>query len=63
MQVEISALTDRVGSASYNQSLSERCALNRGRLIPQAFGESSPIDGNVIAERRARNRRVELYAR
>ena len=74
MQIEISAHTDSVGSESYNQSLSERRAqsvadylsargLNPNRLEHTAFGESSPIDDNGTAEGRARNRRVELYAR
>ena len=74
MQVEVSAHTDSVGSESYNQGLSERRAqsvvdylsargLDRYRLNPTAFGESSPIDTNETAEGRARNRRVELYAR
>jgi len=73
-QVEISAHTDSVGSESYNQSLSERRAqtvadyldargIDRSRLNPTAFGESSPIDTNDTADGRARNRRVELYAR
>ena len=74
IQIEISAHTDSVGSESYNQSLSERRAqtvvdylsergLSSDRLNPTAFGESSPIDDNATAEGRARNRRVELYAR
>ena len=74
IQIEISAHTDSVGSESYNQSLSERRAqtvvdylsergLSIDRLNPTAFGESSPIDDNATAEGRARNRRVELYAR
>jgi len=73
-QVEISAHTDSVGAESYNQALSERRArsvveylnasgLSRGRFTATAFGESSPIDTNETAQGRARNRRVELYAR
>jgi len=73
-QVEISAHTDSVGSENYNQSLSERRAqsvadyldargIDRNRLNPTAFGETSPIDTNDTADGRARNRRVELYAR
>ena len=74
MQIEISAHTDSVGAESYNQGLSERRAqsvveflsasgLSRGRLKPTAYGESSPIDSNDTRVGRARNRRVELYAR
>ena len=74
MQIEISAHTDSVGAESYNQGLSERRAqsvveflsasgLSRGRLTPTAYGESSPIDSNDTRVGRARNRRVELYAR
>ena len=73
LQVELSAHTDSVGSEIYNQSLSERRAqsvvdylsargLDRHRLNPQAFGESSPIDSNETSQGRARNRRVELRA-
>jgi len=72
-QIEISAHTDSVGAESYNQLLSERRAqsvvdylgargLDTSRLIPAAYGESSPIDTNKTAEGRARNRRVELNA-
>ena len=74
LQVEISAHTDSRGAEAYNQALSERRAqsavnylsasgLDRSRLTATAFGESSPIDSNASAEGRARNRRVELYAR
>lgn len=74
VQVEIEAHTDSVGSASYNQSLSERRAqsvaaylttrgLDRNRLNANAYGESSPIDSNSTADGRERNRRVEVYAR
>ncbi len=74
VQVEVSAHTDSVGPASYNQELSERRAnsvidyletrgLSRNRLSISAFGESSPIETNTTSEGRALNRRVELYAR
>ena len=73
-QIEVSAHTDSVGSEAYNQSLSDRRAesvasylgargINRMRLSPVAFGETSPIDTNETAEGRARNRRVELQVR
>jgi len=72
--VEVSAHTDSIGTASYNQSLSERRArsvvdylsgrgVNTSRLNTTAFGESSPIDSNATPEGRARNRRVEIFAR
>lgn len=74
MQIEISAHTDSVGAANYNQALSVKRArsvakylsgkgISRNRLTATAFGESSPIAPNNTNEGRARNRRVELYAR
>lgn len=73
VQVSISAHTDSVGSANYNQSLSERRAqsvldnlssrgIDRTRMNAQAYGESQPIDDNGTPEGRLRNRRVEVIA-
>jgi len=69
--IEISAHTDSVGSASYNQTLSERRALsvvdyldgkgvNTARLQTKAMGESQPLASNNTRQDRAKNRRVEL---
>lgn len=63
--------TDSVGSASYNQTLSERRAnsmrdfLLRQGIAPAAvaasgLGESQPVVSNNTAAGRQRNRRVEL---
>ncbi len=69
--VEVAGHTDSVGSAEYNQGLSERRAatvrdylINAGaseaNLSARGYGEAQPIDDNGTAEGRARNRRVEL---
>ncbi|MFT5176852.1 MAG: adhesin transport system outer membrane protein [Gammaproteobacteria bacterium] len=70
-RVEIHAYTDNVGSAPYNQRLSER----RARAVQQMFtsrgiearrikalgeGENRPIASNETEQGRAQNRRVEL---
>jgi OOP family OmpA-OmpF porin len=63
--------TDSIGSAAYNQALSERRAdavrrylINGGimpeRIRPEGFGESQPVASNETADGRAQNRRVEL---
>jgi outer membrane protein OmpA-like peptidoglycan-associated protein len=64
--------TDDVGSAQYNQGLSERRALAVAhyleahrvdplRLATVGKGESMPIDSNATESGRAANRRVEIY--
>ena len=69
--VNVVGHTDNVGSASYNQDLSERRAravaailMNNGvdsaRLRTLGAGESRPIASNLSAEGRAQNRRVEI---
>ena len=73
VQIEISAHTDSVGSASYNQALSQRRAeavlkrfsdqgISTTRMRATAHGESRPIDTNETADGRRRNRRVEVIA-
>jgi outer membrane protein OmpA-like peptidoglycan-associated protein len=64
--------TDNIGSAEYNQTLSEHRAtavrdalVNRygiapGRLTAKGFGLTRPVETNATFEGRARNRRVEL---
>lgn len=71
--VRVEGHTDSIGSASYNQSLSERRAatvqnalINQG--IPAAdiaatgYGETRPVADNRTATGRAQNRRVEITA-
>jgi outer membrane protein OmpA-like peptidoglycan-associated protein len=68
----IAGHTDNVGSAQYNQSLSERRALSVARYLeakqvsPMRLstvgkGESVPIAGNGTQAGRQANRRVEIY--
>lgn len=69
--VEISGHTDNVGSASYNQELSEKRArsvvdylISKGcisdKLSSKGYGLSKPIAPNDYEEGRAKNRRVEF---
>lgn len=71
VKVEISGHTDAVGSASYNQRLSEARArsvrqyliqqgIDPARLVAKGYGESSPIAPNTTREGRAKNRRIEF---
>lgn len=72
--VEINAHTDNVGSDQFNQHLSDERAssvvkylvsigIEPSRLIPQGFGETSPVAPNDTEEGRALNRRVEFRLR
>ncbi len=69
--IEIQGHTDSTGSASSNQSLSERRAssvseyfasqgVNRLRLESYGFGENQPIASNDSEQGRQVNRRVEI---
>lgn len=69
--VEVSGHTDSVGSAEFNQRLSEQRAnsvrsylirkgVSAARITAIGFGESMPIASNADAYGRAQNRRVEL---
>jgi OOP family OmpA-OmpF porin len=71
VRVEIQGHTDSIGTAKYNQRLSERRAravevylMNSGiessRLTVRGFGETTPADTNATRAGRANNRRVEL---
>lgn len=70
-QVRVSGHTCTIGSAAYNQGLSERRAqsvadyltargVSADRLIVQGFGETQPVATNETREGRAQNRRVEI---
>lgn len=64
--------TDNVGTAEFNQGLSEKRAaavrqalvsqfgVPPGRLVTKGFGFTRPLESNDTVEGRARNRRVEL---
>ena len=72
VHVTVAGYTDSVGTAQYNQGLSERRAqivydyltahgIDASRLEgPIGHGLNDPIDSNKTAEGRARNRRTEL---
>ena len=72
--IKILGHTDNTGSASYNETLSQRRAdavanilINNGvqpvRLQALGRGEDDPIENNLTAEGRAQNRRVEIIIR
>ncbi|WP_111411766.1 OmpA family protein [Billgrantia lactosivorans] len=71
LRVRIEGHTDSVGSAEYNQDLSQRRAdsvrdflVSRGieenRMTTRGFGEEQPVATNETDEGRAQNRRVEI---
>lgn len=71
MNSEIYGHTDNMGSATYNQKLSENRAravvnylvekgINPERLTARGFGESKPTATNDTQEGRQKNRRVEI---
>lgn len=70
-QITVIGHTDSIGSASYNQTLSERRAMaamnylkqkgvNAARLNAMGKGETDPVASNSTDEGRALNRRVEF---
>jgi outer membrane protein OmpA-like peptidoglycan-associated protein len=72
--IVVAGHTDSVGSASYNQRLSDRRAstvanyledvgVRGSRLDAVGYGESKAKSSNDTASGRQRNRRVELYVR
>jgi OmpA-OmpF porin, OOP family len=71
LKLDVDGHTDGIGSADYNQKLSEARAaavvasltaagIEPGRLKSAGFGASQPIADNNSAQGRADNRRVEL---
>ena len=69
--IEVIGHTDSIGTASYNQTLSERRAnsvlrylqnrnINTSRLKARGMGQTDPITSNSTEEGRAQNRRVEF---
>jgi outer membrane protein OmpA-like peptidoglycan-associated protein len=72
--IAVQGHTDSVGSASYNQRLSERRAsavanyledlgVRGSRLDAYGYGESRPKSSNDTSSGRQRNRRVEIFVR
>jgi outer membrane protein OmpA-like peptidoglycan-associated protein len=71
-QLTIEGHTDNVGSAEYNQKLSEQRAaavrdalvnhygVPAARLSAKGYGLTRPVETNATVQGRARNRRVEL---
>lgn len=70
-RIQVFGHTDDVGSASYNQRLSERRAqavadyliasgIDAGIITAKGFGKTRPLVDDTTEEARARNRRVEL---
>lgn len=72
MRLQVVGHTDNVGSAEYNQKLSQARAfatatklvtkynISKQRLAPSGKGATEPIAPNTTEEGRAKNRRVEL---
>ena len=71
LRVEVAAHTDDIGSAAYNQLLSQRRAqsvanvmienkVDKNRLVTRGYGESEPVVPNDSDANRAKNRRVVL---
>jgi outer membrane protein OmpA-like peptidoglycan-associated protein len=69
--IEVAGHTDSVGSAAYNQQLSERRAnsvaaylasrgVSQSRVVTIGAGKDHPIASNDTEEGRAQNRRVEI---
>ncbi|GIZ11216.1 OmpA family protein [Pseudomonas sp. NCCP-436] len=70
-KVIVEGYTDSVGSASYNQGLSERRAesvrraliragIEPSRIVAQGYGKEYPVADNSTDSGRAQNRRVEV---
>ena len=73
-RISVQGHTDSVGSASYNERLSERRAASVERYLEDigvsssrvegiGYGESQPRASNATASGRQKNRRVEIHVR
>ncbi len=71
VKIEISGHTDNIGTAEYNQALSENRAKSvvnylinssvlKERIVYKGYGYSKPVASNDTEEGRAQNRRTEL---
>jgi outer membrane protein OmpA-like peptidoglycan-associated protein len=71
LKLQVEGYTDDIGSASYNQKLSEKRAdsvrdflidqnVPANNITSEGYGESDPVASNSTAQGRAENRRVEL---
>ncbi len=71
LKIEMSGHTDNIGSASYNQKLSEerakavvdylvRKGISAGRLTYKGYGMTQPVASNDTEEGRQQNRRTEF---
>jgi outer membrane protein OmpA-like peptidoglycan-associated protein len=71
ISIEVGGYTDSIGSASYNQTLSEKRAksvvnflvqkgIKSDRLVYKGYGAASPVAGNETGEGRKLNRRTEV---
>ncbi|HEX3986038.1 MAG TPA: OmpA family protein [Acidobacteriaceae bacterium] len=71
LKVQVEGYTDNVGSAEYNQQLSEKRAMAvqsfliaqgvpPGNVTAQGFGPADPVADNSTSAGRAQNRRVEM---
>ena len=67
----VEGYTDSVGSAAFNQTLSERRAeavraalvkagVDPTRIVAQGYGKEYPVASNATDSGRAQNRRVEV---
>ena len=70
-RISVEGHTDSIGTASYNQKLSEARArsvadelvnngISPGKITTRGFGENDPIASNLSEAGRSRNRRVEV---
>jgi outer membrane protein OmpA-like peptidoglycan-associated protein len=71
IKVSVEGHTDNVGSATSNQTLSEKRAqsvvawltshgIDASRLSAKGWGSSKPVEDNTTEDGRAKNRGVEL---
>lgn len=72
MRLRVQGFTDSTGDAAHNVALSNQRSdavtqylvskgIDKSRLGPAGFGDSSPKDTNATTNGKAENRRVELF--